>query len=550
MWFEKIKASGSPNLKLCRIPVPSKLNICVFRALAKDYEDQLALDFLEFGFPINHNPDISFSSSTVPNHKGAVDFPASVASYIQKELGMSGIIGPFKNNPLSVPLAVSPMNTVPKADGVARRHIVDLSFQGINDGIDKDNFLGDPFKLKLPTVDDISALIRGYGPACLLHKRDLSRAYRQFPVDPGDLDKLGFTWEGMVYIDCRLAMGLSSAATGCQRGTQIVGFIFLSNRHRPIIIYLDDFNGVAPPDINVATADFEYLGSLLKQLGLEEAVDKALPPSTRQVMLGILFDTVKMTMEVSPDRVVETLALTADWLKRKHATKVEVQQLLGKLQFVCKCVRQGRVFINRILRFLRTFGKREVRKIPRSAIRDIKWFNIFLSEFNGVSLIPAMEWGEPDMVIATDASLVGCGGVCGVEYFHSVFPPEIADKRCHISELEMLTVAAGVKLWADRCKGKKITIFCDNEATVCAINSGRVRNNMMEACLRELAYTSARAGCELRAIHIPGVYNRLPDFLSRWALGVEFRHKFFRATSSAWRDMCADASVFKFSHNW
>ena len=64
--------------------------------------------------------------------------------------------------------------------------------------------------LKIWTVSNISL-----GRGCLLYKRDLRKAYRQFPVDPHDYHLLGYTWGGQYYFDTVLTMGLRSAAMSC-----------------------------------------------------------------------------------------------------------------------------------------------------------------------------------------------------------------------------------------------------------------------------------------------------------------------------------------------
>ena len=47
-------SSGQPNYTGLRIPVPSRLNIPVWRALLRDYEDSVICEFLEFGWPRLH----------------------------------------------------------------------------------------------------------------------------------------------------------------------------------------------------------------------------------------------------------------------------------------------------------------------------------------------------------------------------------------------------------------------------------------------------------------------------------------------------------------
>ena len=74
----------------------------------------------------------------------------------------------------------------------------------------------------------------------------------------------------------------------------------------------------------------------------------------------------------------------------------------------------------------------------------------------------------------------------------------------------------------------KVQIFCDNEAVVHVINSSRTRDKFMGSCLRELWLEVSTFGFELRAVHLPGVENRVADWLSRWDLGTEHQSSFAR----------------------
>ena len=94
-------------------------------------------------------------------------------------------------------------------------------------------------------------------------------------------------------------------------------------------------------------ASFAYncLEQLLAKCGIEESKDKASPPSEIMVFLGVLFNTVTMTVEVTPQRLVEIRSLVEQWLEKESATLKEVQSLLGKLNFVGACVRPSRIFV-------------------------------------------------------------------------------------------------------------------------------------------------------------------------------------------------------------
>jgi len=115
-----------------------------------------------------------------------------------------------------------------------------------------------------PTIDSIVSAVVQSGNGCLLYKRDLCKAYRQFPVDPHDYNLLGYHWQNNFYFDTVLTMGLRSAAMACQRSTSAVTWIF-SRTGRYLFNYLDDFMGVS--DVSSALQDFLDLARLLHSLG-------------------------------------------------------------------------------------------------------------------------------------------------------------------------------------------------------------------------------------------------------------------------------------------
>ena len=50
-----IRQSGMPNVKHCRIPEPSKLNLEVWEQELADYQDKGIVEFLRYGWPISYN---------------------------------------------------------------------------------------------------------------------------------------------------------------------------------------------------------------------------------------------------------------------------------------------------------------------------------------------------------------------------------------------------------------------------------------------------------------------------------------------------------------
>ena len=59
-------------------------------------------------------------------------------------------------------------------------------------------------------------------------------------------------------------------------------------------------------------------------------------------------------------------------------------------------------------------------------------------------------------------------------------------------------------------------VYCDNAAVVTVINSGKTSDSLMGTILRNTWLQVSAQEFEIRAVHLPGVTNRLADYLPRW----------------------------------
>ena len=80
----------------------------------------------------------------------------------------------------------------------------------------------------------------------------------------------------------------------------------------------------------------------------------------------------------------------------------------------------------------------------------------------------------------------------------------------------MLNVLIALRLWADRLRGKRVTIYCDNAAVVSVIGTGKSRDLFLAAITRNIWLITAMWDIELNIEHIPGKDNTAADILSRW----------------------------------
>ena len=328
------------------------------------------VSLIKYGMPINCSP--SFGVREPPkNHFSATSFKSHINEYIAKGLNDHAIIGPFEQAPMP-DLCFSPLMSVPKEES-KRRVIVDFSFpqgRAINDGIANDKYLDYDMKFNLPSVQCMVSRLNDLGPGCMLYKRDLKGAFRQFSTDPGDYRFMGLHWQGKLYVDTRLAMGLRSAAFCCQAVTELVARIASKEAH--VLVYLDDFGGAELA--SKAQSSFAHLGQVLHQFGLEEAPDKAVAPATRMDWLGVCFDTVEWSMALKPGKLQELLDWLPKLLNLRRVRKSVLQKVLGSLVWASSVVRAGVVFFNRLLELLRKL-KRPNHSIyfSKEAKKDVTW---------------------------------------------------------------------------------------------------------------------------------------------------------------------------------
>ena len=384
--FEEVTARGVYNMQGARRRVPSGLCIEAWRHYLHDYEDPNLVDCLAFGWPIDFQRSAPLQPTDF-NHPSARQFSEHVDFYIQTELGWGALAGPFTEPPVSY-FHSSPLMTRPKKDSEKRRVIVDLSWPegaSINDGIQSDWYLDRPASISLPTVDYMEQRLLSLGRGAYIYKTDLARGYRQLRVDPTDWPLLGFRHGGMYYMDLCPPFGLRTSALFMQRTSEAICHIHAKAgyRSRP---YLDDFGG-AESTLTEASAAMRTLQNIMRELGVQEAEHKACGPAQQIVWLGLLYDSIKMTISIPPAKMEEIMALLRDWRGRQRATLHQLQSLIGTLQFVAGVSPPTRIFTNRMLQCLREAHKHGSESLSWGFKRDLAFFLTLLPRFNGVKII-------------------------------------------------------------------------------------------------------------------------------------------------------------------
>ena len=313
---------------------------------------------------------------------------------------------------------------------------------------------------------------------------------------------------------------------------------------------MDDIAAVAC-SCDEALAIGDEIDRLVELSGLSLAHHKSVNACEQMTFLGISFNSQKMTMEVTSERLEAIQAELQLWSDRKKASRREIQSLAGKLQFIAKCCPYGRCFLSRILTALKGLKRASHRVYLNQAFKkDIRWWQLMLPHFNSVSIIKTEPWSDPDQLIATDACLHGAGGTFRDRFFMCEFPDMLKQDAGSISQLEAMTVVIALKLWAHMLKGHRIVIHCDNSATVSVLNTGRAQDGFLQNCAREVIFLACKYQFELKAVHIAGADNRLPDLLSRVCLDSKNFDKFLSSSDVTWKQDIVNSNTWCFSCPW
>lgn len=487
------------------------------------YPNRVSADMLLKGFTAGFRLEYKGvrAAREAPNLKSVKIDPNAIVKKLEKEISLGRIAGPFNNRPLER-LIISPVGLVPKAEPGKLRLIQHLSYpegSSVNDGIDREYC-----KVQYAHFDVAVNLVARLGPKALMAKTDIQSAFRLLPVHPEDFELLGICVEKQYFVDKALPMGASCSPAVFEKFSTFLEWAAKTVSGSDMITHFaDDFfvSGIAGDSSQSCSKVLECFNKLCKELGVPLAEEKSVGPTSRLVYLGLEIDAVRQIVAVPEEKMSKISEKIQRALQASEMSLREIQSLIGSLSFICRAVAPGRPFLRRLIDL--TCGvKKQWHKIKLSsgAKADMKMWAVFLSEFNGVSIIPEQMWvGNEDLELFTDASgSQGFGGYFGGRWFQGRWPGDIGTTRS-IAWMEFFPVAVAVVLWCHLLQGKRILIRSDNVAVVSILNKQTSKCPVIMRLLRFVVLQCLKYNTVISARHLPGESNEVADSLSRLQVG-------------------------------
>ena len=444
----------------------------------------------------------------------------------------SVIIEEIKEGKFSIvsekPDQIHALGAVPKPNGSVR-HITDCS-RPLKSSVN--NYMREMFStFSFNTIDTV---IKDISPGCYMATVDLQNAYRSVPIHPEDRKHFGLRWDlgfGPVYLtDNFLCFGSRCSAFIFNRLTDAVSR-YMMNQGFICYNYLDDFIIISDSYESAITAE-HLLINTLRKLGFYISWKKVSSPSQKCRFLGIDIDSVAGKLLLPDDKLSKLGKELKFWSNRKTASKLQMQRLCGILNFCCKVVRGGRVYMFHMIELLKLFRSARRIKLPISFFEDLGWWQQFLCIFNGSAdfFYPVISTAE----LYTDACLYGLAAIFENDFMQArILPCDDSDMYCyaitdnaydlyvpieHVNNINVLELAAiliALIRWSDLLKNCRVLTYCDNLQVCYNLAKDKTINPLSNECLRKIFWLCVDNNIYLSPVYIPSQYNVDADYLSR-----------------------------------
>ena len=421
----------------------------------------------------------------------------------------------------SKPRCIHSLGGVEKSNGTLRP-ITDCSQpEGLNINLHMDTTCE---KFTYKTVDTVVDML---WPGDHGAVSDIESAYRTVHIIPSHRTYQGFRWriEGELYCmeDLRLCFGLRCAP---YIFTQFSDFIVKCCNKLGVarcVNYLDDFVVLGHSESDCAEYQ-SVLHRVLCNFGFKVATKKVTKSSPVFKYLGIIVDSIKMTVSIDKDKLCRVRTEVLALLDKKVCKRKTLEEVSGLLAHCAKVVKGGRTFARRIYNALKEATSDTI-VLDEVIQQDFIWWASFIHWFNGKAQVLGAQ--HVDLTVYTDSSNYGFGAHTSDDYFwgvwgqesadcpHSENPPLIDKYDDHINVTELWPVVVAVHKWGVRSRNSTLMIVTDNTQVQSWVNTGRSINPYAMAWLREIFWVAAFFNLNVKACRISSVDNRLADALSR-----------------------------------
>ena len=441
--------------------------------------------------------DTEFPSSSSPQPHLNKSEMAIIDSEIVK-LSRKKVISKCEHSPDQY---LSPVFTRPKKDGTNR---MILNLKGLNSEITYHHFKMDTLQVALKLVT----------PFCFMSSIDLKDAYYSVPIAKHHRKFLRFSWRGQLWqFDC-MPNGLALAP---RKFTKLLKPVLAKLREEGHVStsFLDDSLLLSDSE-EESVQNVQATVQLFRSLGFIIHPDKSVLEPTQQIQyLGVVIDSRDMSVRLTAERKCNLKDTCNKLLKARKLTIRDLAKVIGKVVASFTAVKYGPLYYrhleeNKKAALLVAKGDYDSPvSITFSARTELHWW-VDNATIASNDITPS----DPDITVASDASISGWGCVCQEDRSGGLWLP--AEASFHINYLELKAAFFALQCFETKISNKHARLLLDNSTAVACINNMGTSHSV--TC-NQMAF-SIWLWCRNRhvwvsAAHIPGKENTAADAESR-----------------------------------
>ena len=471
------------------------------------------------GFPLRYEGDRERHVEAA-NGKTCRDNPEVTADELRKEVAKGHIAGPYSEPPLPgfkvVPRGLKEEPTKFRPISQGNKPIGD----SVNEGIPRAEHI------QLARTRDIDRRIR----RCMeetgevwIAKADIKAAYRTMPVRPEDWQLQGIKWNGEYYIDLRMSFGCRSSVDQWLRFSDALAWS-LQRMGVNAPHYVDDFLFIASSE-QECQEQVDKFKFVCTSWGVTLKEQKDCGPAQIITVLGVQYDTTRMTRKIDPGRI-ESLAELVEETKSSNE-RAKWERLTGILWYVIRCVPVGTPFLQSIMETtLRARAQGRPAAPSRTATEALDWWAKALSAMKQGE----QQWHGEDLIqkrrvrvqkaMGDAGSEWGMGGHDGQCFYKARWTDELwqsvqrnkGPSSLHMEALQLLVMT---RIMAETWRGSTVVIELDSLGLKNIVRKGRHRDKRMNDILKELALWQVKCNFTLEPQWVRRCYNEAADALSK-----------------------------------
>lgn len=399
---------------------------------------------------------------------------------------------------------VNTIFTRPKKDGT---HRMILNLKQFNQFVEYRKF-------KMDTLKTVLALMH---KNCFMASVDIKDAYYTVGVAQEHQKYLKFRWQGELFQYTAMPMGYAAAP---RVFTKLLKPVFAQLRRQGFTVlgYIDDIFIQGDSLLECEQAVHATVQQLEKCGFIINKEKSVFQPSKELQFLGFILKSVDMTVTLTRDRAQKYVAACSMLCAQDQVTIRNLAQVVGQLVSTFAGVKWGPLHYRKLemakITALKFAGGDfdDVVRISPEMKTELGWWIAHLP-----SASREIYFGEIDVEMETDATLLAWGARCGTERAGGSFASAEREWAKHnINALEMLAIKLALKAFEGKLCNKKVLIRSDNVVAVTyVVQMGGTRSSLCNEVARDIWNWCSSRGIWLSADYIAGSLNVYADYESR-----------------------------------